>query len=121
MTFSDRWKEYIVLAVALTLCCMIMINSVMLGTSHKRIYTIEVYEIFDVTHKTRLRDNQTFTCVYTYGQGQFYFRGDIEINVNSSYSFTYTENGKRWRDLTLIEYREFVPLVREKECGGCPD
>jgi hypothetical protein len=121
MTYSDnRTKELMVLAVALALCSVLIINSFILSTSHRTIYTIEVYEIFDITHKTRARDGQEFTCVYTYGQGQFFFRGSYNWSIDSSYSFTYRETGKRWRDLELIEWREFTPLVRDP-CKECPD
>jgi hypothetical protein len=118
-------KEYLVLGVALTLCSVIFSYSCLLSTSHRTIYTIEVYQVFDITHKTRARDNQNFTCVYTYGQGQFYFRGDYNWSIEKSYVFTYRETGKRWRDLELLEWREFDSIVdmkfrEEKDCQECP-
>jgi hypothetical protein len=114
-------KEWIVLCSALALCSIIFISSYLLSTSHRTIYTIEVYEIFDITHTTRRRDGIEFTNVYTYGKGQFYFRGNYDWNISKSYVFTYKETGKRWRDLELIEWREIKVLKRNEDCGGCPD
>jgi hypothetical protein len=128
MISQDRLssKERLVLFSGLALCMIVLSSSYILSTSHRKIYTVEVYQVFDITHKLRLRDNQTFTCVYTYGKGQFYFRGDYNWSIDKSYVFTYRETGKRWRDLELLEVREFDSIVdmkfrEEKEdCGSCP-
>ncbi len=112
-------SELIVLTIGLTLCGLVFSHAVLKSTVRKTIYTVEVYEIFEVTHTANKQGD--WTNVYTYGKGQFFFRGDHPINESSSYSFTYVKNGKRWRDLTLISYREFIPLEREvEEDCGCP-
>jgi hypothetical protein len=114
MTYWDeKNKELILLSGAVALCLIVLTSMLMLSTTHRKVYTVEVYQIFDVTYKTRRRDGQNFTCVYTRGQGQFFFRGTHDINLTKSYVFTYKETGKRWRDLELLEYREFNMLRRE--------
>lgn len=85
-------------------------NSLVLTYVRKTEYTVEVYDIFEVVYVENIEGG--WTCVYTYGQGQYFFRGEYDFNANKSYVFKYVENGKRWRDLTLLEYREFKPLVR---------
>ncbi len=105
-------SEIIALTVGLTLCALVFSNAILKTTVRKKIYTVEVYDIFEVTHTANKQGD--WTNVYTYGKGCLFFRGDHPINESSSYSFTYVENGKRWRDLTLISYREFIPLVRDE-------
>jgi hypothetical protein len=85
-------------------------NTLILTYVRKTEYTVEVYDIFEVVYVENVEGG--WTCVYTYGQGQYFFRGEHDINASKSYSFTYVENNKRWRDLTLLDYREFTPLVR---------
>lgn len=113
MKYSDKvqLKERIILILVLGFN-IILISMFLNGAIfNKKIYTIEVYQIFEVVHLTD-KQGKDWTNIYTYGQGQFYFRGNHEIDLNKSYSFTYTENGKRWRDLNLLEFHEFVSLRR---------
>lgn len=111
-------KEKVYLTIGLVICFFVMGNAILVSYFRKPTYTIEVYEIFEVVHVSNSK--QTLTCVYTYGQAQFFFRGDHEINESKAYTFVYQENGKRWRDLTLLEYWEINVLVREEDCG-CPN
>ena len=102
---KGKTRFYLIAGVGL--CFIVFFNAYMTAIIKKTEYTIEVYEIFEVVHANN------YTLVYTRGQTQFYFRGDHPINASGSYVFTYVENGKRWRDLTLLSYREFTPLRRE--------
>ncbi len=99
-------KTLIAIVIGAGLCGVIFSVAVIQSTIRKTEYTSEVYDIFEVVHVNN------YTLVYTYGQCQFYFRGNHPLNASSSYVFTYVENGKRWRDLTLISYREFTPMRR---------
>ena len=108
---NDQHKEILALTVGLGICFVLLSQAVILSNFRKTIYTIEVYDIFEVHHAENTKGH--WTNVYTNGSGQFFFRGDHPINDSLSYSFTYTKNGKRWRDLTLIEYHEIKVLSRE--------
>lgn len=108
---KDSQKQIIFLAVALGLMGIIVSNAILKTTIRKAEYTIEIYDIFEVHHTENSKGH--WTNVYTNGSGQFFFRGDHPINESLAYSFTYVENGKRWRDLTLIAYREIRVLSRE--------
>jgi hypothetical protein len=112
-------KERFALMIGVGLCFFVFGWGVFVTQVMKPTYTVEVYEIFEVDHKSNSR--QTLTCVYTYGQGQFFFRGDHDINESKSYTFVYQLNGRRWRDLTLLDYYEINVLEREEDCPDCPN
>lgn len=107
---KNSTKSLIMIVIGVGLCGVIFSVSLLTSTIRKTEYTVEVYDIFEVVHSEKNGDPWTF--VYTYGQCQFFFRGDLDINASSSYVFTYVKNGRRWRDLTMISYREFTPLTR---------
>lgn len=104
---KDSQKQIIFLAIGIGLVGVVGSYAILRSTVRKTEYTVEVYEIFEVNWANN------YTYVYTYGQTQFFFRGDHPINESRSYSFTYVENGKRWRDLTLLDYHEIRVLSRE--------
>ena len=112
-------NEQFYLILGVVLCVCVFVGAFNLRYWNRPIYTIEVYEIFEVVIKSNSRE--TLTCVYTVGQAQFFFRGEHEINESKAYTFVYKENGKRWRDLTLIEYWEINVLEREEDCPTCPE
>lgn len=103
-------KQLVFLVIGVGLCWALFSYAWMVSTILKPEYTVEVYEIFEVDHTESKAG--PWTNVYTYGKGQFFFRGDHDINASRSYVFTYTKNGKRWRDLTLISYGEIEVKVR---------
>lgn len=108
---KDSQKQIIFLAVGLSLAGIVFSNAFIISNYKKTEYTIEIYDIFEVDHKENQKGQ--WTNVYTNGSGQFFFRGDHQINESLAYSFTYEKNGKRWRDLTLIEYHEIRILSRD--------
>lgn len=116
---SEKTSERIFLIVSLLLVGTVFYYACMMSIFAKPTYTIEVYEIFEVDHVEN--EDGHWTCVYTYGQSQFYFRGDHDINASKSYTFVYQENLKRWRDLTLLDYWEITPLVKDEDCPTCPE
>lgn len=111
-------KERFALMIGVGLCFFVFGWGVFVSQIMKPTYTIEVYEIFEVTHTENNRGK--FTNVYTVGQTQFYFRGDHDIDESKSYTFVYQKNGRRWRDLTLLDYWEINVLEREEDCPDCP-
>jgi hypothetical protein len=104
-------KQLVFLMIGVVLCGAVFSYGWIVSTTMKPEYTVEIYEIFEVDH-TENKAGQPWTNVYTYGKGQFFFRGDHDINASKSYVFMYTKNGKRWRDLTLISHREIEVKVR---------
>lgn len=107
---TESKKEIIVLCVAILGVALVFSQSLIRSTSHRTIFTIEVYDIFEVVHVENEKGH--WTCVYTNGTGQYFFRGDLDIDETKAYSFTYRETGKRWRDLIISDYHEIRVLVR---------
>ncbi len=105
-------KTRFYLALGIFLCAFVFLNALNSVYWNKATYTVEVYEIFEVTHPSDSKGETT--NVYTYGQCQFYFRGYHEINESKAYTFVYHVNQKRWRDLTLLDYWEITVLEREE-------
>jgi len=103
-------KQIIYLAIGIGLVSVVFSQALIKTFMKKTEYTIEVYEIFEVTHTSK--DRKSWTNVYTNGSGQFFFRGDHPINGSRAYVFTFEKNLRRWRDLTLIEYHEIRVLTR---------
>jgi len=109
MTFWDeRTKTLLLMGIGVGLCTAIFLTSFWMAYFNPTTYTIEVYEIFEVQHKTD-RHGQPWTFVYTYGQGKFYFRGHYEVNVSKGYSFTFQlyPATRKYVDLKMIEYHSF--------------
>lgn len=107
---KESHKQIIYLTIGIALVSVVFSQALIKTYLNKTEYTIEIYDIFEVTHTENKQGS--FTNVYTNGSGQFFFRGDHPINGSRAYVFTFEKNLKRWRDLTLIEYHEIRVLKR---------
>jgi len=68
-------------------------------------HEVVIQDVFDVTH-TLDKFGESWTAVYTVGQGQYYFRGNHGFQIGHSYRVVFHENMDRWRDLTLLDWGE---------------
>lgn len=64
-------------------------------------------KVFEVVHNVK-QNGLEYTHIYSYGKGSFSFRGNHDFQLDKTYFVKYQVHMKRWRDLTLIEWFEYV-------------